>query len=68
MPSLKYVTHPQSIYLLWTFHPESSSIKFLGGLGSVDPADVRAQFSRDFTILNERDATREKIFYLMERK
>ncbi len=66
-PSLKYVTHSKSLYILWTFLPESSNIKFLGGLGNVDPEEAREQFSKDFKILEERNATREKIFYLMER-
>jgi SAM-dependent methyltransferase len=66
-PSLKYVTHPKSLYFLWTFLPESSNIKFLGGLGNVDPEEVRELFSRDFKILEERNVTREKMFYLLER-
>jgi cyclopropane fatty-acyl-phospholipid synthase-like methyltransferase len=66
-PSLKNVTHPQSLYILWTFRPDSSNIKFLGGLGSVDPEEVREQFFKDFNILEVRDATREKMFYLMQR-
>ncbi len=67
IPSLKYVTHPKSLFILWTFLPESSNIKFLGDLGNVAPEELREQFSNDFKILEERNATREKMFYIMER-
>jgi len=65
LPSLKSLTRPGSLYLLWSFHPGSKS--FCGRFG-VDPEEVRELFSHDFNILEERIATREKILYIMERK
>jgi hypothetical protein len=36
-------------------------------LGNIDPEEAKEQFSKDVKIHEERNATREKIVYLMER-
>ncbi|MFQ6080281.1 MAG: class I SAM-dependent methyltransferase [Candidatus Bathyarchaeia archaeon] len=64
-PSLKSLTRPGSLYLLWAF--QRSVISYFGPPG-VDPGEVRELFSHDFKILEERVATREKMLYIMERK
>lgn len=63
--SLKSLTHRGNLYLLWSFHPKSTS--FCGRIG-VDPKEVEDLFSSDFKILEERVATREKMLYIMQRK
>jgi len=65
LSSLKSLTHPGSLYLLWEFHPGSST-PFRQLI--VDPQDVEALFSHDFKILEQRIATREYMLYIMERK
>ncbi len=63
--SLKHVTHPGSLYLLWAFH---SGSWILNRHQSVDPKEVRELFSNDFKILEERVATRQKMLHILERK
>jgi cyclopropane fatty-acyl-phospholipid synthase-like methyltransferase len=68
LPSLNYLTHPTSLYVLWAFPPDSSNIQLFNGLGSIHPEEVHKLFANDYTILDERIATHEKMSYLMERK
>jgi len=64
--SLKYVTHPESLYLFWASLPES--INFGNGWNCVDPMEARELFSKDFSILEERDTNRQKILYILGRR
>lgn len=54
--SLKYVTHPRSLYLLWAFR------YFLKSW------DVKMLFSNDFRILEKKTTTRWPILHILERK
>ncbi|MFQ6067594.1 MAG: class I SAM-dependent methyltransferase [bacterium] len=63
--SLKSLTHPGSLCLLWAF--QRHAISYFGPPG-IDPEEVRGLFSQDFKILEERVATRKKMLYFMERK
>lgn len=66
IPSIRHVTHFGSLFVLWAFHQDSPNIKLLGGLGSVDPMEVRQLFSKDFKVLEERIVTRGKMLYVLE--
>jgi SAM-dependent methyltransferase len=67
-PSLSYVTHTKSLFVLWAFRQDSQKIQFLGGLGSIDPMEVGQLLSKNFKIFEQRNVTRDKTLFVLERR